>query len=248
LHYLSNRPLGRKIGDWYEVPSRFAEFYMTLLATRLSEQSGKALLTNISANERLANSVRLDANLSREANNEPQRIHRSNRTIRNSDTLAQGMLVDLILQRITIDPNVPIEKLIRFRTDHAAELGRFRTNIGELTNSLSSDLPLERLQQQVHDLYVNEVLPSMQEIKEDLSSQGIRSFTENYIKIALLELNSTSVLTVLTGLGIPQAILAALGISITASAILYNLDKRELLRKNPYSYVLAADKQFRRRI
>jgi Kef-type K+ transport system membrane component KefB len=46
------------------------------------------------------------------------------------------------------------------------------------------------------------------------------------------------------GLAVPQALLVGAGISITASAVLYNLDKKKSLRDNPFAYVLAAKKTF----
>jgi len=46
------------------------------------------------------------------------------------------------------------------------------------------------------------------------------------------------------GLDVAQALLVGSGISLTAAAILYNLDKRATLRENPYAYVLAAERTF----
>jgi hypothetical protein len=55
--------LSRKREDWYEVDTKFADFYMTLLAKRLSERVGAGLLTEVPASNKLAIAAKLDASL-----------------------------------------------------------------------------------------------------------------------------------------------------------------------------------------
>src|SRR3990172_3947717 len=64
LHFLSSRasPSDRGSG-WLDVDEGFAHFYMTLLANRLAERIGAALLTSIPEAESLALAARLDAHL-----------------------------------------------------------------------------------------------------------------------------------------------------------------------------------------
>lgn len=49
--------------EWLRVGDGFANFYMTLLANRLSEGAGARLLTSIPAADRLAVTARLEAQL-----------------------------------------------------------------------------------------------------------------------------------------------------------------------------------------
>lgn len=61
LHDLAaNRDRG---GDWLRVDEKFANFYMTLLASRLADRVGARLLTSLAAADRLAVSARFDAQL-----------------------------------------------------------------------------------------------------------------------------------------------------------------------------------------
>jgi hypothetical protein len=245
-HLVDAGILGRRRGEWYNVGLRFADFYMTLLATHLSERIGAGLLTDYPASSSLSATVRLDARLNRSLG----RIHRR---IREYDaagqrrtgpsTLAQGILANLVIEKIGIDPETPIKKLLTFREDHKEELGRFRTEIGALTESISSDLPMEHLRQRAQDIHQNNVQPALQSLKRGLTSSRIKWFTENYLKVAFLSTSSTSVMAAL-GLDVPQALLVGAGISLTASEILYNLDRRRMLEKSPYAYVLAAERTF----
>lgn len=232
--------------SWINVDSRFADFYMTLLATKLSERVGAGLLTNEAPNSKLATTVRLDAKIPmsggrRREYDYGERWQRHHRDLPKS--LAQALLADLILEKVNLDPDTPVKKIVQFRRQRADELGRFRTKIGELTKVVSSDLPPDAMRAQVKDIYVNEVLPAMNALKDTLRDSQIKWATDNLLKISFFSLGSTSVPFALLGLAVPQALLVGVGVSLTASAILYNVEKSDKLRQNPYSYLLAVQKQ-----
>lgn len=231
--------------DWISVDVRFADFYMTLLATHLSERVGAGLLTDTAANNKLATTVRLDARLSIPRSRRYRYEYKDYRRHRDMPfSLAQGALADLILDRIQVDSDTPVKKILKFRRDHADELGRFRTKIAELTKTNLSDQPLDRLRQQVEDIYINEVKPAMNSVKEGLTDSKIKWATKNFLKVAFFSTSSMSVPLALLGLSVPHALLVGAGVSLTASAILYNREKAKKLRQNPFSYVLAVERAF----
>jgi len=236
--------LDNRDGEWFYVDYRFADYYMTLLATHLSDRIGAGLLTDTSANNTLAVSAKLDSNLSGVIAERQQQENVANgyRSIVPS-TLAQGMLVNLIIEKINIAPNTSIPKLLKFREDNVLALGRFRSEIGTLTQAISSDLPAEHLQQAISDIYINNVSPAIGALKEGLSALGIKWFVDDYINIVFLDTSITSMMYIL-GLSVPQALLAGAGISLTSSVIRYNLEKRQTLRNNPFTYVMAAKRAF----
>ncbi len=209
------------------VDRRFLDFYMTLLATRISENRGLGLLTEIGTNDKLAKIARLDAN-------EPMQ-----------KTVAQGALAELSLQHIQIDPNTPVANIIKFRKNHADELGLFRTKVEELTKVIEDDLPIHHLHQKVQDIHINQVKPAVNSLKAALTGIGIRHATGNFLKLTFFSVSPTALISVAFGLAAPYALLAGLGISLIASTINYNVAKREVLRKNEFSYVLAAERGFR---
>ncbi len=238
LHYQMLDKRQSQRSDWVSVDIRFANFYMTLLAARLSERIGAGLLTNIAASNKLATAVRLDAHL-------PSLRRRAYGYMLERDlpvSLAQGVLTDLIFEKIQIAPDTSVKKILNFRNDHADELGRFRTKIAELTQVISSNQPIERLHQQVTDIYLNEVQPAIQSLKDGLTGKRIKWASENFLKIAFF--STTSVPLALLGLSVPYALLAGAGISLTASAILYNREKTDDLKQNPFAFVLTAEKAF----
>ena len=236
--------LSQQRGSWYEVDPKFAEFYMTLLARKLSERVGAGLLTDVPESNNLAIAAKLDA-----SRTDWKRVFRRQEEYRAFGPrrmapreLAQGVLADLIIEKIKIDPDTPVRDILKFREDHADELGRFRKNIADLTKQASSNFPIEHLQQTINDTYANEVLPSINDLKSSLKASKIEWVTETALKVAFLSVSSNSLFTNI-GLSVPQALLAGAGVSLTVSKIIYNLRRERAIHDNPYAYIFSAEQQ-----
>jgi hypothetical protein len=230
---------GEKAEDelWFRVDPRFADFYMTLLATKLSENRGIGLLTPLDVGSRLSTMVKLEGSLHDVAAGN----RRSLKEI--PKALAQGVLSHFVFEGISIRPEISIKKIIKFRKKRADELRRFRIEIEGLTKSIDFKRPIDAIRQQVSDIYGNKVVPAMTDLKESLTDAKIGWLTRDLLKIACFSIPPTSGPLALMGLSVPIAIMAGAGISIVASGVLYNRGKKKILRENPYSYLLAAEKK-----
>lgn len=236
--------------EWLRVDEGFANFYMTLLANRLSERVGARLTTSLPAADRLAVTARLDAQLNGII---PWNIHGPWRRWREYEAfgprrriprhLAPGMLATLAIERMGVAPDTPIDRLIDFRERHRDELALFRSKIEQLASSVEQDLPVEALRQQITDLHSNEVVPAIANLKAALQGRRIRWMGDGLLKIAFLSAGSSTMLVV-AGLAVPMALLAGAGISLIATGTMYNVDKRESLRANPYAYLLSVERNF----
>lgn len=224
--------------EWFQVSGNFGYFYMTLLTNKLCEHYGIAPLTDNTYVSNFNNIVRLDNQIIpynykfrlAGKHGDPEFI---------GPQLAQGVLTDLVFESISVSEEVSIEDILKFKRRHQDELGLFRVNIENLTKNISSDTPFEQLQQQVHDIYVNQFQPGYNDLKKSLKSAGIKSFANNFIKISFFSTGAAAIPSALLGLSIPCALLAGATTSIISSVVLYNEEKQEILRKNPYSYLLA---------
>jgi hypothetical protein len=227
-------------GGFLSVAPEFANFYMTLLANRLSESVGAGLVTGTSAAHNLGIKARADANLS-------SLMHRSDRHrleygLRRErydvpKELVQGALYNLLIEKINIAPDTPIEKILEFREKYNSELCRFRSQVGSLTSGFPDEMPLQALQQHISDIYTNEIDPAINDLKSSLTGNKIKWFTESWMKIAFLSAASTSMLAQ-TGMGTTQALFAGAGLSLVGTACLYNNDKAQIIRSNPYQYLM----------
>ena len=235
--------------QWLQVDDGFALFYMTLLARRLAERVGASLLTPLPAAERLALAVRVDSRLNGII---PLGIHGPWRPWSEYEAfgprrrmprqLAPGLLAQLAIQRIGIDPETPVETLLSFRERYKDELSVFRTKIGELTAAVEDDLPVEALRRRLLDLHANEVRPALADLKKALKGRRVRWLGDGLLRVAFLSAGSSSML-VASGLALPTALLAGAGLSLIVSGVMYNVDRRESLRGNPFAYLLSVERE-----
>jgi hypothetical protein len=223
---------------WFQVDSNFATFYLTILANKLCERRAMGLLTDNLFTANLSDKVRLDNQI---AINDASRYHRHRN--QKSLLLAQGLLTNLIIQGVRIEPTSSLEDIINFKKQHRDELGLFRVNISKLVQSVSKEAPIESLLQQVEDIYKDEFSPAYNNFKKALDSSKIKWFSDNLMKISFISIPATAIPNALLGFTLPQALLAGIGVSLFSSAVLYNEDKKERIRTNPYSYLLAISNQ-----
>jgi hypothetical protein len=227
---------------WLLMDKPLANYYMTLLATRLSTRIGASAVTDETTADGLNLVVKTDAALPNpttlyaDARRWPGRRHLH--TLAPVE-LAEGALATLALDGVRVRPDVPMARLVEFRRTHSAELGRFRTAIAGLASQIESELPLDAMRQRVWDLYSNELQPATEDLRRALAGRRVKSLTDALFKASFLSAGSGSLLLTL-GLTVPQALLAGAGISLIATAVLYNLRKSDEIRSNPYSYLLCA--------
>ena len=222
---------------WLHVNGGFANFYMTLLTNRLCEQHSIAPLTDNTYTSNFSNLARLDNQVA--IYNHWDYPWRDRHIHNRGHQLAQGILMDLSFNGITISDEVSIDDILNFKRQHQDELGMFRANIENLTKNIPVDATIEQIRQQVNDIYVNQFLPGYNDLKKSLSGAGIKWVANNFMKISFFATGGTTLPTALLGLSIPSALLAGAVASVISSVVLYNAEKQDTLRHNPYSYLLA---------
>jgi len=235
----------RRSNQWLEVDERFAMFYMTLLANQLAERVDAAVVTPSPAAERVAIAARLDSQLPlipwhRGGPRWWREYEAFGRRRRMPRRLAPGMLAELTVQRIAISPNTSVDDLLKFKDAHKDELARFRTEISNLAAAVNEDLPIEALRQRVSDIYSNQVDPAISDLRSALDGRRIRWFAEGLLKLASL---SAGPALVAAGVPVPTALLAGAGLSFVVMGTMYNVDKRDTLRKDPFAYLLSVQKE-----
>ncbi len=129
---------------WLHVDPRFAAYYMTLLATELANSAGAGLIADAPDHHSLASAARLDVQRALLSASRSRVGHWEG----DPRLLAQGMLGQLSINSLRIDPSIPTSKLLQFRKLHDDELGRFRTEVARLTSSIDPEVPIDALRQQ----------------------------------------------------------------------------------------------------
>ena len=102
----------------------------------------------------------------------------------------------------------------------------------------------ENLQEEIKDLYENVFLPAYNDLKKALSSFSIKWYKNSFLKISAISASATGIPMALLGFPVEQALYAGIGVSAIASIVSYNVDKRQLLRNNPYSYLFSIGREW----
>lgn len=228
-------PSAQRVG-WLQVDPTFADFYMTLLANRISEQRGIGLLTSSLAADRLANTARSGARV-------PPKLSRGHHGDSTSSKLVEGIVADLVLTGFSIAPDISIKKILSFRKQHSTELAHFRAKVGELAKSIPTDATPEAIRQHANDVVNNEVKPAVADLRAALRGSKIKAFTDGLLKISALSAGPASIL-VAPGFGLPTALAVGTGVSLVATTVLMAVGKKEILRQNPFSYLFSLQKKF----
>lgn len=245
LPYMVRELLNDHISNesWLRMDSRFASYYMTLLANKICERERQVLLTDNTLASNLTDKSRLDNQRKVLRGGDHFRPeNRGNSTI----NLSQGLLSNLILKGIRFSPDTKTERILKFKKNHQDELGLFRNTLEKLVSDIPDDLPFETLQRNVEDIYINEFKPAYHNFQKALDGFKLKWVNDHIMKVAFFKGGTGALLPYLLGATIPQALLAGAGISIVTSAISYNQEKGEMLRENPYSYLVSAEKELNR--
>jgi hypothetical protein len=159
--------------------------------------------------------------------------------------LAQSLLADIVLSTVTIGPNTPLTKIIKFREKHEDELGRFRSSMRKLVEGVSGKMRFERLKSHLDTVYKDELKPEIEKLRARLKDNRISCGFNNLKASTLLTTSPTAGGVALGALGFGSfALLAGVGISIVLSVANCRIQRREILRDSPFSYVLSAERTF----
>ncbi len=222
----------------YYLNSEFAYIYMIALANKLCEDHSLGMVTDNVSYFDIGNTVKWGNHTTIQ----PEDRFRSKRP--RDHQLEQGLLLNFIINGLSISPDTAIEDIVSFKNNHRDELGRFRTQLAKLTQNFDGNKPIDVIRQEISDLYSNEFMPAFNDFKAALKGSRIKWFSETFLKVSLLSASATGVPMALLGMPVEQALFAGLGVSVIASKVSYDVDKKRLLRDNPYSYLLSINNEW----
>jgi hypothetical protein len=219
--------------DMFLFENKFAYLYMITLANKLSEDHTLGLVTDTAPNFDIGNTLKT-GNYTTIL---PDHIQN-----KNNHNFKQGLLLDFIINGISISRDNNLKDIVLFKERRRDELGRFLTELSRLTQNINTEQPLDYIRNEINNLHKNEYLPAFNDFKSALKDDNIKWFNDAFLKISLLYASTTSISMALLGMNIPQALFAGAGVSAISQTISYNIEKKKQLRKNPYSYLLSVER------
>ena len=235
IEHISRHLSDQKI---FYMKKEFTSIYMITLANRLCEDHSLGMITDDMPCFNIGNTVRYGHQTMTQLKNRFSNRHSKHYQFE------QGILLNFIINGLSISPDTPFSDIIEFKEHHKDELGRFRTQLTKLTQNINTEKSIEIVQQEISDLYNNEFMPAYNSFKAALTSSRIKWFTETFLKISLLSVSTTGVPMTLLQMPVEQALFAGMGVSVIASVLSYREDKKSFLRENPYSYLLSINRKW----
>ena len=213
--------------DGYLLASRgFMSFYMTLLANRICQNKGMALLTDKVYQNVLSNKILVEGlSLSDK---------RYNRKIK------RGMMYRIMVDDIKIDPHTPMERIVKFKRDRVHELNSFRKEMDKLTTCYTEGMEIKDVESELRRVYLSQIIPSVDTIKSTLKDAKI-SWKAGAAGCVL-----TGVIPTLLSIGagvepdIVFGVCQGLGFAVTATPYLL---KKNDYNGSPYAYLLKMEKE-----
>lgn len=228
-----------KDDGWLEVSSGFANFYMTLLATKLANEKALGLVTESRSADQLAIAVGKGKTHSVLGSDHSNRNWRR-RSI--PTETAPGLMYDLAIQSIELPQHVSLKDLLKFRKYHKEELSIFRHEINRLVSKIPEGLSVEALKEVVHNQYNDQMLPAIKSLRKSLRDEGWEGTLNGILKASFFSAAPTAA-AVYAGIPTSIALLAGAGVSLTASAISVTNQRNRIRRESPYSYLLSLENE-----
>lgn len=236
-------------GGFLRVGEEFAAFYMTLLAKQLSNRLGIGLVTGSSAADQLAvatckGKALRNSDISYASGKRFGRDYRAfgRRRVLPRE-IANGAMIDLMVQGVKLPPDISARSLVQFRQSHSEELGMLRREIMRLVSELPEAPSVDALRQAVHDQYEANVRPALKSLRTSLTAQGWDAVSTGFLKASFMSVAPTSAL-VIAGVPTTVALVAGVGVSLTATAVTLVSQRRRSLAENPYTYLLSIDRNW----
>src|SRR5215472_2515428 len=141
------------------------DLHMTLLATQLGDVTGHALVTDDDELTRLAEVLRARS-ADRTAARLQRRLARGPYGPDSPTADIRDYLARLSLQVIGVSETTPVDKVIRFREQHLAELDRFRSAVTRLSagTTAAAGVGPNELHDAARELFLMEVRPAILEL------------------------------------------------------------------------------------
>jgi hypothetical protein len=205
---------------------------MTILANKISESNFLAPVTDTTSADSIITQEKL---YSKPYSSRKSRIEKSVRS--DLSELGKSLLIEVVMEFLSIDPETPAEKIVNFRIKRADEMARFRTELNKLTDSCKRADTVEELKGQVSALFKNSIKPAFNDLKKALRSSRIEFLADSLLKTTAFSVSGTTLSSLVMGLDVQQALYAGIGASVIASSALYLQKRRRMLNENPYNYL-----------
>ena len=200
-------------------PKPFCDMYMSRMASVIAQNDDSVPLTNENLWQDAALDRIIDYSEERKQN--------------------QSELVKLSLQTITIDSDVPLITILKFKDKHKEMLINFRKYIRELARQVATGLNTTEKQSIFEEIIKDKIVPVKEEIQCKLSESDIA------FGLSAIDITQAGVMGAIASSGEDwRTGIAGVGISIIVSIYKSLREDRNIIKNHPLGYLYQAQKKF----
>ena len=209
--------------SWVNVDPLFASIYMTVLARTIAAKEGISCTTDEAVHDALFQDVTATLRF--------DQLQRNRR--------AEGILVDVVMSTIKIDPSTSVSRIVKFRDRHSGELERFRSLIYGIASRCSLMDSHEHMRSEAKLIYEREIKPCVRDLEDSLSGFGILWTRSGLIKAATVLLGISGGLATFDYSGNSYlAVSAMFGIGLAGFALSGWGERQAATEASPHAYLL----------
>ncbi|MEQ8286855.1 DUF6236 family protein [Thalassospira sp.] len=207
--------------EWLLVDSRFADAYMSALASQLSQKLAISPLTSFERAQSMSFRFMFDD------------------IVDSSPKNAEGAMVGVVMRGLKVDPSVPVSKLIKFREKRKDQYLDFSNKINELSEQLTCNGELEgrEIFSRAQNVYTKDIEPSLRALKKELEQQSIATVWEGAYRALTISVPSAGALAYFTGLTGPALLGAGAALAAADIGVRGYLSNQKTRARNPFSYL-----------
>jgi hypothetical protein len=237
-HQLVGRKLGLPHGSWLGMHPKLASIYLATLADAIARHNRISPATD---DTRMHHAVGALDHLA-----ELLFGHRPASTLDDPENAFVHVALQAVIKPDRL-ANVPVDKLIRFRGGHTAELTAFREHVAGLADELREIAMVENVDivhAHLESLYRTRTKPQLDDLRRALRSLGVES-TAGTLGLKV-DLNAAAG-TVIGSIAAAGGQLAVAGAAVAMTVLPYLAGRfkarREAITSSPVAYLLAAHRK-----
>lgn len=139
---------------------------------------------------------------------------------------SSAALLSAVVQTFSLPADIPVERILTFRDKHAGSLGRLRSALADLGESLKSDGTPRELLGRASDTYANRVVPALGDLESVMKESKISFFIKSAVGASAVVLAPVEPIKAVEK-----------GAELAAQSLNYSFSRDKLVREHPFGYL-----------
>jgi hypothetical protein len=204
----------------------FGAFYMSALATRLAKDTGAVAVSDEGSAFGLQLNTVLDEVLS------------------DAPSAAEGVLMSVVVESLTLDASVPIERVLRFRRRNENQLQDLARSFEKLTEKLDGSEDLREMREKSGRYYRRTIRPELIRLREALQDADVGAMWTGFRNMVTMTATAGSALAGYLNWPVNFVLGAGAFVTVADIAVQSHLARRKIRRDSPYTYLLDVESRF----